>query len=304
MLKMDSGPAEPSPEGGDPVSEVSEVSAVSDPSGPSVPPHVPVGPFQVCDAASDAVVDAVVRGSQGCAGRRPWVAFALHVGGLNSRTDPAYVAAMSRADLVYADGVSVVLLARLAGGSRTERAGTTDIGWDVLRELGRALGRPPRVALIGGPEGLTQRAGAVFEAEAGVEVVATEHGYHSDWTEVLRRLAASGCDVLFVGLGAPFEMTWVDTHRAELPPCLVMTCGGWFGFVVADEQRAPQWAQSAGLEWVFRVKQAPRRLARRYATGVGATAALAVRVVVDRSQGRRRAGAPRPPSAGPRRPGA
>lgn len=277
---------------------MSEVSAVSDQPGTSVPLHVPVGPFLVCDASSADVVHAIVRGALGRAGERAWVAFALHVGGLNSRSNPSYVAAMGRADLVYADGVSVVLLARLAGGSRTERAGTTDIGWDVLRELAARLGRPPRVALIGGPEGLTARAGEVFAAEAGVEVVATEHGYHTEWTEPLARLAASGCDVLFVGLGAPFEMTWVDVYRAQLPPCLVMTCGGWFGFVVADERRAPQWAQSAGLEWVFRVKQAPRRLARRYATGVGATAALGLRVLAERSHGRLGRDTPHPPPAG------
>lgn len=286
---------ESKPEGGQAVSEVSEV---SDQPGSTVPLHVPVGPFLVCDASSADVVRAVVAGSLDSAGRRPWVAFALHVGGFNARADEAYVAAMSRADLVYADGVSVVLLARLAGGLRTERAGTTDIGWDVLREMGHALGRPPRVALIGGPEGLTPRAAAVFAARAGVEVVATEHGYHTDWTDPLRRLAASGCDVLFVGLGAPFEMVWVDAHRAELPPGLVMTCGGWFGFVVGDEQRAPQWAQSAGLEWVYRVKQAPRRLARRYATGVGATAALGLRVLAERSRGRAGRGIPHPPPDG------
>ena len=49
---------------------------------------------------------------------------------------------MSRADLVYADGMSIIVLAKLAGARAAERAGTTDIGWTVIRELGVALGRP------------------------------------------------------------------------------------------------------------------------------------------------------------------
>ena len=53
-----------------------------------------------------------------------------------------------------------------------------------------------------------------------------------------------------------------------------MTCGGWFGFVVGDEQRAPEWMQRIGMEWTWRLAQSPRRLAKRYALGAVRTAQL------------------------------
>lgn len=243
---------------------------------------VPVGPFHVADLTRAGLGEAVGELAGATAGRRPSVVFALHVGGLNSRRDRSFVAAMAQADLVYADGGSTVLVAKLAGAREIERAVTTDVGWDFLAALGRQLGRPPRIALVGGADGLAAGAGEALAAGGAGEVVAAEHGYRSDWTDVLVRLRDARPDALIVGLGAPREMTWIVEHRDELPPCLVFTCGGWFGYLVGDEARAPAILLHPGLEWIARFAQAPRRLGPRYARGVASTAALAALAVLRR----------------------
>jgi N-acetylglucosaminyldiphosphoundecaprenol N-acetyl-beta-D-mannosaminyltransferase len=238
-------------------------------------PEVEVGPFWVSDSPRDELVDHVVDLSLRST-TRPAFAYALHVGGLNARRERDFVVAMRQADVVYADGGSVVWLARLAGGNRVERAPTTDIGWEVMRGFARKVGRLPRVALVGGPAGLAERAGAVLE-EAGVaEIVHLDHGFHNDWSEPLAALRAAAPDICVIGLGAPREMIWSQRHRDELPPGLVLTCGGWFGHLVGDERRAPRLLRRSGLEWIARVAQAPTRLGPRYARGAGATAALAL----------------------------
>lgn len=246
--------------------------------------QVHVGPFRVADASASVLVGDVVARTSAEPG--PLLVYALHVGGLNARHDPAYVAAMDRADVVYADGGSVVWLARLAGAASIERAPTTDVGWDILRGLAEALGRPVRVALVGGPAGLAERAAAVLEQDAAVQVVHTEHGYHSDWSAPLAALRDSGPDACLVGLGAPAEMVWCDRHRDALPAGLVLTCGGWFGHLVGDERRAPRLLRHSGLEWIARVAQAPGRLGPRYARGIGSSAALSVQVLRERSRSR------------------
>lgn len=135
---------------------------------------VDIGPFRVADVtyarAVEATVEMVVQG-----GRKRM--YALHVGGLTHREDRRFVDEMRDAELVCADGGSVVLLGRLAGANSMERAPTTDLGWDVVRESSRRLARPVRVGLIGGPPGLAQRAAARLAAEASVEPVFTAHGY-------------------------------------------------------------------------------------------------------------------------------
>lgn len=236
--------------------------------------EVPVGPFRVADLDRTALVRLVVDRAAENLGRRPTTAYALHVGGLNARTDERFVAAMQRADVVYADGGSVVLVARMGGAQALERAATTDVGEEILHGLAEHLGDPPRVAFIGGPPGLARRAGDVLARQGAAEVVLTEHGYHQDWAPVLERLRAARPDVVVVGLGAPREMIWVDQHLEDLPPALVLTCGGWFGHLTGEESRAPGPLRRAGLEWIARFAQAPGRLGPRYLRGMWSTAAL------------------------------
>ena len=48
--------------------------------------------------------------------------------------------------------------------------------------------------------------------------------------------------------------------------CRMKTSGGLFNFLSGAHRRAPQWMQSAGLEWAHRLYLEPRRLLVRYAT--------------------------------------
>jgi N-acetylglucosaminyldiphosphoundecaprenol N-acetyl-beta-D-mannosaminyltransferase len=244
-------------------------------------PSVEVGPFRVLDATrEDFVRDVVAAGAE--ATDEPVHVYALHVGGLNERANGPFVDAMNQAELVGADGGSVIILARLAGAHSIERVATTDVGWEVLRQLADRLGRPVRVALVGGPEGLADRAGRVLTDGAPVQVVHTDHGYHQDWAAPLQALRSATPDVTFVGLGVPQEMVWCQRHRSELSGRLVMTCGGWFGHIVGDELRAPSPLRHSGLEWIARVAQSPRRLGPRYARGFLSTAVMALLVLRQR----------------------
>jgi N-acetylglucosaminyldiphosphoundecaprenol N-acetyl-beta-D-mannosaminyltransferase len=248
----------------------------SESAGPD--PYVEVGPFRVLDATRARFVRRVISAGAEATGS-PVHVYALHVGGLNERGNASFVDAMNEAELVGADGGSVIVLAKLAGAASIERVATTDVGWDVLRGLADRLGRPVRVALIGGPVRLADRAGQVLSEGAPVQVVHTDHGYHQDWAAPLEALRSSTPDVTFVGLGVPQEMVWCQRHRRELPGRLVLTCGGWFGHIVGDELRAPSLLRHAGVEWIARVAQSPRRLAPRYARGLVSTALMALVVL-------------------------
>jgi N-acetylglucosaminyldiphosphoundecaprenol N-acetyl-beta-D-mannosaminyltransferase len=182
----------------------------------------------------------------------------------------------------------VVFLAKLAGAQSIERVPTTDVGWDILRDLAAALGRDVRLAVVGGPPGLARRAGEVLADAAPVDLVHADHGFHEDWVLPLRELAAAAPDVTLIGLGAPREMIWCQENRGELPGRLVLTCGGWFGHLVGDEARAPRFLRRSGIEWVARVGQAPLRLGPRYARGLYSSAAMSMPVLWAWSKARRR----------------
>jgi N-acetylglucosaminyldiphosphoundecaprenol N-acetyl-beta-D-mannosaminyltransferase len=198
------------------------------------------------------------------------------VGGLNALNDSRFVEAMNAADVVYADGGAVVWLGKRNGAEHLGRAATTDVGWDVLRGIGERLGRVPRIALIGGRPGLAKRAAATLE-EAGVaDPVLIVHGYHEDWADHIDRVRDARPDVILVGMGVPNEMVWAHEWSPRIERGLVLTCGGWFGFLAGEERRAPRLIRRPGLEWIGRVAQQPWRLGPRYARGVVTTASLSL----------------------------
>lgn len=230
------------------------------------------------DVAGIAVMsgssDEVVRLAAEPATSRARLVFALHVGGLLTLHDPAFLRALDEADLVYADGAAVVLLAKASGHRQIRRSSTTDVGVPVLQEVSRRLGRSARVALVGGPEGLAPAAGQALEAAAPVEVVLAVNGYFEDDSEVLRLLKDTAPDIVLVGLGMPKEALWAYQRRTELPAAVVLTCGGWFGFLTGTERRAPKILQKTGLEWTYRLSQDFARLRRRYLLGALVVARL------------------------------
>lgn len=211
-----------------------------------------------------------------------FIATDLHIGALVHRSNMMFVQSVRSADVAFADGVSMVLLARLAGAVRIERTPVTDVGGTIVDRLAKRLERRARVVLLGGPPGLAEAAAERLEAEHDAKVVLTDHGFHEEWVDVLNVVRDAEPDIVCVGLGTPLESIWCQAHRAELPPCLILTVGGWFGHLTGAERRAPVWVRDIGMEWTWRLAQSPRRLASRYAKGVLAAVVVASRILVTR----------------------
>lgn len=249
--------------------------------------QVQVGGFFVTDI-SGIQLREVIQDYVGCkdSDRPAFVLAALHVGGLNARSSTEYVKAANRADALIADGMAAVWLARLAGAQAIERCPTTDLGWALVRDSLITLGRPPRLAAVGGPAGLAESAMCDVCRSTGAEVVYTRDGYSPGLEMVPVELQSAKPDILFLGLGAERE-TRIGVEWARLlPGVVIVTCGGWFGHVVGSERRAPILLQRLGLEWLVRLAQAPRRLLPRYAQGVVTVLCLSVKEFTGRNRHR------------------
>lgn len=198
---------------------------------------------------------------------KPLLAYALHVGGLVALGEnDTYLQTMGQASVIYADGIAPVMLGRARGG-RLERSATTDVAPKLLSRWVRGAERP-RVALLGGPPGLAIAAGQALEERGLGKTVYADSGFRENYDAALATIRAASPDILFVGMGAPREMEWCQQHYLKLPNCVVITCGGWFGFLAGQERRAPQWVQKIGGEWIWRLAQNPNRLALRYWKGL------------------------------------
>jgi len=170
------------------------------------------------------------------------------------------------ADVVYADGASLLLAARLLGQRLPMKITTTDL-WQPLCEL--AVQHNLRFYLFGGEPGLAERARErALAAYPGLAIVGVHDGYTDIFApHTIAAINASRADIVWAGLGDPLQATWAWTVRPHLQAKLIITCGGMFKIVAGDLQRvSPAW-QQRGFEWLFRLCQEPRTW-RRYLLGL------------------------------------
>jgi N-acetylglucosaminyldiphosphoundecaprenol N-acetyl-beta-D-mannosaminyltransferase len=69
--------------------------------------------------------------------------------------------------------------------------------------------------------------------------------------------------LLFVVLGCPKQEQWMANMAGRINAVMI-GIGGALPVLIGMQKRAPKWMQNAGLEWLFRLVQEPRRLFKRY----------------------------------------
>ncbi|HEY4114681.1 MAG TPA: WecB/TagA/CpsF family glycosyltransferase [Rhizomicrobium sp.] len=183
-----------------------------------------------------------------------------------AQKDAEFRRRMEAANLVHADGQPVVVASKLiAGAPIPERSATTDFIHDASHA---AAEHGLRFYLLGSTEDVNRECAVVLEQRyPGLRVAGRRNGYfhiRDEW-KICDAINESGADVLWVGLGVPFEYEFCVRNQHRLKVGWIVTCGGCFNFVAGDYARAPQWMQSIGLEWLYRVLREPRRLFWRYA---------------------------------------
>jgi N-acetylglucosaminyldiphosphoundecaprenol N-acetyl-beta-D-mannosaminyltransferase len=181
---------------------------------------------------------------------------------IDARRNPAFAAALSRADLRVPDGVGVLWAARLLGAPLHQRVTGSDGIYQICQA---AAAEGWRVYLLGAGPGIAEQAAQILTARyAGLQVVGTYAGNpgDADWPAIHNRLTIAQPDILFVAYGHPRQDLWIDAHRHELPVKVAMGIGGALDFVTGVAQRAPPWMQHLGLEWLHRLIHQPWRWRR------------------------------------------
>jgi N-acetylglucosaminyldiphosphoundecaprenol N-acetyl-beta-D-mannosaminyltransferase len=80
---------------------------------------------------------------------------------------------------------------------------------------------------------------------------------------VVERINETRPDFVWIGLGAPKQEKWMAAHQGKINGFMVGV-GAGFDYFVGNISRAPEWMQKRNLEWMYRLKQDPKRLFKRY----------------------------------------
>jgi N-acetylglucosaminyldiphosphoundecaprenol N-acetyl-beta-D-mannosaminyltransferase len=173
---------------------------------------------------------------------------------------------LERADLVTADGMSVVWAARLLGQRLPGRV----TGIDTMELLvARASERGWPVFFLGArQESLDAAVANLLDRHPALQVAGRHHGYISGNEQTVATLVRhSGATLLFVAMGSPGQEQFIARYLDEMRIPFALGVGGSFDHIAGLSRRAPLWMQRAGLEWLYRLASEPRRLWRRYLIG-------------------------------------
>jgi N-acetylglucosaminyldiphosphoundecaprenol N-acetyl-beta-D-mannosaminyltransferase len=220
----------------------------------------------IAQVTYDDVVELVNRALAAPASRVLTIDAVNTMGLSESCLDPRMREALLAYDVIAPDGMPVVWCMNAKGAALTDRV----YGPYLVDRLLSALRRSTPVALIGGyppvHEWLRRVAPArypkaeltlTYDAPPGV----IDDAYVADGVE---RIERSGAKLVFVCLGVPRQYYWTALARKHLGARVCVSVGGAFDLVSGAKRIAPGWIQRAGLTWLYRISQEPRRLGPRY----------------------------------------
>jgi N-acetylglucosaminyldiphosphoundecaprenol N-acetyl-beta-D-mannosaminyltransferase len=215
------------------------------------------------EPCTEEIADWVTRG-----GNARWLACLNPHSYAVAREKPDFRDALLDADWLIPDGVGVVYASRALGGRIRDRI----TGFDVFDGVNRVLDSRggARVFFLGSTEETLRDIREKMALDyPNLQVVGTysppfrpEYST-SEIDEMIDAINAAKPDVLWVGMTAPKQETWIRQVRGRIDAKFVAAIGAVFDFYTGRIQRSPPVFQRLGLEWLPRLLQEPRRLWRR-----------------------------------------
>jgi len=187
---------------------------------------------------------------------------------VSMQKDPQLRESVVSADIINADGQGVVWASKLLGKPLKERVA----GIDLMEELvGLASRNHYKVFFFGAKEEIVRSVVQHYTEIYSPDIIAGyRNGYFKKEEEpaIARQIAESGANILFVAISSPTKENFLYQNREVLHRVnFTMGVGGSFDVVSGLVKRAPVWMQKAGLEWLYRVYQEPKRMFKRYLVG-------------------------------------
>lgn len=182
-------------------------------------------------------------------------------------TNEEFARVLKRASLMCPDGKPLAVVLSLAMKQHQERV----CGMDMVPDLISAANKFRLKIFFVGPNHtvvnkIVERVnedfpGADLVAGFFIPEVSCEVSEYNQ--KIVDEINGSDADMVFVSLGCPKQELWMFNHYKAIPMPL-LGVGGALAIHAGLQRRAPNWMQSLGLEWFFRLILEPNRLWRRY----------------------------------------
>ena len=179
---------------------------------------------------------------------------------LEAKKNSRFLNILNTSQLVLADGISVVLASKIIGDPMQGRV--TGVGF--AQALAAAMAKEGRsIYLLGAKPGVAEQAAEkLLQTYPGLKIAGTHDGYFKEEGPVVAAINAAKPDALLVCLGAPKQEYFMEDHDADLEVPVMAGLGGSMDVLAGNVQRAPEFFQKYGLEWLYRLCKEPQRWRR------------------------------------------
>jgi len=184
-----------------------------------------------------------------------------------SFNDEDYKRILNLADIVYADGKSIVWASFLLKKVLPERFTSIEYFDRLIGEFIKYnisfyfLGCKADIVIK-----VVENLKKTFH---DVKIKGFHNGYfdHEEERKVINEINKLRPHILMVGMGVPKQEKWVYKHLSELDVNLCWIVGGTLDNLSGVLKRPPKWMSNTGFAWLYRLFQEPKRLRRRYLIG-------------------------------------
>lgn len=187
---------------------------------------------------------------------------------VNLEKDREFAEAYKHADLILADGKPLIWISNWLKNPIKEKVSGSDL---FPRICALAAERDYSLFLLGAAEGVADIAAQNLQRKyPGLKIAGTyspKFGFEKmpeELEKIKDILLNAKPDILALALGTPKCEKFIYRHREEYGIPLSISIGASVDFEAGKIKRAPRWMSDAGLEWLFRITQDPKRLAKRY----------------------------------------
>jgi len=188
-------------------------------------------------------------------------------GVMEAQSDAEFRHILNHARINTPDGMPMSWVGHLQGFSKMDRV----FGPDFMLEMCRlSVERNYRHFLYGGQQGVAESLKDALQGKfPGLQVAGTYTPPFRDLTaeeeaEIVARVRESKPHILWVGLSTPKQERFMARYVDRLQVPLLVGVGAAFDYHTGRIQDSPDWIKRAGLQWLHRLLQDPRRLWKRY----------------------------------------
>lgn len=182
---------------------------------------------------------------------------------MNSGNDSELKNIINNAELVIPDGVGVEIGLKILGKKVRRIAGIEYAKACIAKFYEANL----PIALIGAKQDILELAVANLKKEfAGINIAYAHNGFFDNDDIIADCLKKSGAKLALIALGSPKQEKFIYNLKKEMPETLFIGVGGSFDVWSNKVERAPEFYQKAGLEWLYRTVKEPARFKRIFPT--------------------------------------